>query len=393
MKTLIYTRCNMTLWSVVLMLAFVPVAWAYPPDNAAVLYYRAFFLMENPNDDLADAVQGYSKWLIPSSERIEQFLRNHRRVIDMLTEASRIEHCDWGVDYSKGIDMLLPELSKARQATFLLLADSRQRAQSAEYSEALERCLTVHRMANHVGQGAVISHLVEIATRALAHQAIANVLSEMHADEPTLIWLKTGVSQAGAKRGTLKAALQKEAETMAYSICLEAKDSLVSSLSEPDPNRPQEAELLAKIQKADEVFFESSRRYWLDYMANVQNVLDLPFPQAYEQFKHLEGKPVEDAKHKDEALLTAVLSSAFTKCLCLDVKETTHFNALKTAIELYLINDRTGQLPDQLPPGLPKDLFSDGDFEYQRTKEGFILRCRAKDPNKDQTHEYAFTVK
>jgi len=393
MKTRIHNIRSMILWVLVTVLTVGSAAWAYPPDNAAVLYYRAFLLMESPDDDLADAVQGYGKWLIPSNERIEQFLRNHRRAIDMLAEASRIEHCDWGVDYSKGIDTLLPELSKARQATFLLLADSRQRAQSAEYSEALERCLAIHRMANHVGQGAVISHLVEIATRALAHQGIANVLSQTHVDEPTLIWLKTGLSQAGTKRGTLKAAMQKEAETMAYSICLEGKESLISSFSPSDPNQPQQAELVAKIQKADEAFFDASRRYWFDLMATVQNVLELPFPQAYEQFKHLEEKPVEDAKQKDEALLTAVLFSAFSRCLCLDVKEATHFNALKTAIELYLINARTGRLPQELPPGLPKDLFSDRDFEYQRTKEGFVLRCRAKDPNKDQTYEYAFKVK
>lgn len=54
-------------------------------------------------------------------------------------------------------------------------------------------------------------------------------------------------------------------------------------------------------------------------------------------------------------------------------------NALKAAIEIYLIRAQKGNLPDSLLGGLPKDPFSGKDFEYETTDDGFILRCRARD--------------
>ena len=58
-----------------------------------------------------------------------------------------------------------------------------------------------------------------------------------------------------------------------------------------------------------------------------------------------------------------------------------------------MIKAKTGKLPDELPAGLPKDLFSDRDFEYIKTADGFILRCQGKDLGKDEIYEYEFKVK
>ena len=50
-------------------------------------------------------------------------------------------------------------------------------------------------------------------------------------------------------------------------------------------------------------------------------------------------------------------------------------------------------LTDALPAGLPGDLFSGKDFEYEKTAEGFILRCQGKDLSKDEIYQYEFKVK
>ena len=75
------------------------------------------------------------------------------------------------------------------------------------------------------------------------------------------------------------------------------------------------------------------------------------------------------------------------------IQSETSSNALKTALEIYIIAAQTGQLPDSLPGGLPQDLFSGKDFEYEKTSEGFILRCQGKELGKDEIHEYEFKVK
>ena len=58
----------------------------------------------------------------------------------------------------------------------------------------------------------------------------------------------------------------------------------------------------------------------------------------------------------------------------------------------YIIKARTGRLPEKLPADVPRDLFSGEDFEYEKTKDAFLLRCRAKDLDKDEIYQYEFKV-
>jgi len=46
-----------------------------------------------------------------------------------------------------------------------------------------------------------------------------------------------------------------------------------------------------------------------------------------------------------------------------------------------------------LPAELPGDLFSGKDFQYEKTTEGFILRCQGEDLYKNEVYEYEFKVK
>jgi hypothetical protein len=61
-------------------------------------------------------------------------------------------------------------------------------------------------------------------------------------------------------------------------------------------------------------------------------------------------------------------------------------------IEILLDRAGTGKLPNALPSGLPKDAFSGKDFEYEKTKDGFILRCRGRASDKDEINQYEFKL-
>ena len=84
---------------------------------------------------------------------------------------------------------------------------------------------------------------------------------------------------------------------------------------------------------------------------------------------------------------------AFGQVRSLATRIRTHDNAIRTAVEIYMIKAKTGKLPEALPAGLPGDLFSGKDFEYQITDEGFILRCQGTDLSRDEVYEYEFGVK
>jgi hypothetical protein len=85
--------------------------------------------------------------------------------------------------------------------------------------------------------------------------------------------------------------------------------------------------------------------------------------------------------------------SAIETILCLDIRNKTHFNAVKAAIEIYIIKAKTGKLPDALPADLPGDLFSGKPLLYEKTADGFTLCCRGKDLSKDEIYKYEFKVK
>ena len=67
-------------------------------------------------------------------------------------------------------------------------------------------------------------------------------------------------------------------------------------------------------------------------------------------------------------------------------------NSVKAAIEIYLIVAKTGELPEELPDGLPKDPYSGKDFNYESTENSFILRCRVKPVNERQVKQFEFKV-
>ena len=96
-------------------------AAAYPPDNAAVLYYQAFMLYQ-AEDEIKPMLDDYWHGRIERNETLEAYLAKNRPVIDMVLDATRIDRCDWGLDYAQGTEVLLPPHNQARNVFFLIAA-------------------------------------------------------------------------------------------------------------------------------------------------------------------------------------------------------------------------------------------------------------------------------
>jgi hypothetical protein len=116
----------------------------------------------------------------------------------------------------------------------------------------------------------------------------------------------------------------------------------------------------------------------------------MPYEQAYSQLTKLAGD--FDSSDQTAASVKAFIP-ALNKIFSQKTFVETQANAIKAGIEILLDRARTGRLGDALPTGLPKDEFSGRDFEYEKTKDGFILRCRGKDLDKDEINQYEFKVK
>ena len=127
-------------------------------------------------------------------------------------------------------------------------------------------------------------------------------------------------------------------------------------------------------------------------MASVRYAVRLPYRQAYPRLEELLGELEEDVVKNPDASLTAVLAAPFFKPYSYGIHGKTHFNALMVAMDMYIARAKMNEFPDRLPLGSPKDLFGGKDFDYEKTADGFILRCQGKDLWKDKMYEYEFKV-
>jgi hypothetical protein len=366
--------------------ASAPSAFAYPPDNAALLYYKAYMLYESP-DKIRPMLWDYWKGNIKSNEKIEEFLKKNLRVVDILLDATRIDHCDWGLDYSKGMEVLLPP----HKAIFVLLAaEARMQADRGDYKKALGRCISLYRMARHLNERPLITYILGAGINAATHKYItAQFLSEMPPDTEILTWLRDELAELDKRPFSIEAVFHWKREAGIISMSPERISDVVKS--ELDEGPAQE-KVLERIRTADRQFFAKNIAYWNKYMDAVQAAFDLPYPEAYSKLQRLDEEPCKEFSKNTDATLTVVFGPTWQRIYTMSTRMDSHSNAIKAAIEIYLIKARTGNLPDALPAGLPEDLFSCKPFKYEKNADGFILSCQGKDLSRDEIYKYEFKV-
>jgi hypothetical protein len=374
--------------SAFVLFASAPAAFAYPPDNAAVLYYRAS-LSYDANEAMMRKVTDLVKGKAGIDSEIRQYVKKNSSAIKYFADAGDAPSCDWGIDYSEGMAVQMPQYAPLRDLAKIVLADARIAAEAGDHRLALDRCLAVNKAAVHFSNdGILISYLVGISANALANGVIIDILPGVSGDVKTLSWLKGRMLAVSGALPSLKSAINRDMQVCGQNICREKADYILEMCADQVPEQKAKT-----IRRGDEAFFEASRVNFMQYMAAIMSIIEQPYPQSHEELVRLGKKPALESKGNPHAILTGMLMPALHRCLSLDVRIRTHFNAIITALDLYIARARTGQLPDALPEDALKDLFSDKDFEYEKTADGFILRCRGKDLDKDEIYEHAFKVR
>jgi hypothetical protein len=389
-----------SLWIIVGAAFFAGAAcgYAYPPDNAAVLYYKAMVLYE-ADDAMAKMLTDFAKGDIGPDDKIREFVKKTRSIKSTL-DASEIKNCDWGQDYSEGADMVLPHLGRLKKLAYLIATDARLQAADGHYEEALNRCMSLYKMARHANDKIIISYLVGNAIQKLSNDCVVWILGQMPQDVEILTRLKGQLAAIDSVPFSIKPSLEYEHEAIeSYKITGTTDDVLhlleQCGLKEESFNK--------KIRSFDQAMLDRNRQYFKDYGIGVRAAFDMPYMEGYAALGSLIQKVKDDAKSKPEAIFTAALIASFdspdavvsqyNKMLSIIIQSQTQDNAIRTATEIYLIKARTGKLPEALPAGLAGDLFSGKPFVYEKTKGGFVLRCQGKDLSKDEIYSYEFKVK
>ena len=388
MKTINRNMMRQMICAIFILLAPTSLVYAYPPDNAAVLYYRAC-LIYDANDMMTNKVTDFVKGNIGIDKEIKDYVQKNKFAIKYFVDAGDAPNCDWGLDYSEGIELQMPRLAPLRNMAKIVLAQAKIAADSADYKRALELCLSIHEASPHIADGGIlVSYLVGISLNALANQCIMEILPQISDNPDMLIWLKNQIYDVSERFPSVKVSINGDLRIFSQDINKEKTEYILKMAGDDIPKDKRKI-----IRNADEAFFKANKEYFLDYLSTCLTAVDLPYPQSYEQLEKSAKKPAIESKKNPDAIMSTFLTPALSRILCLDLKTRTQFNAVKTALNLYIIRAKSVQLPDELPADLPKDLFSGKDFEYEKIKDGFVLRCQGKDLSKDKIYEYEFKVK
>jgi hypothetical protein len=379
---------------VIFILNSIGLAHTADPQNAALLYYQAFLLSQpgTDNDDkLADVMENNIEPNETIIKYIDDIINKNKEAIRLATEASNLQYCDWGLKYSDGFSMELPYLTHIKFLTRIMLSDARILSLRGDYKTALEKCLIVQRMARHSGATTDLSFLLATSMSRRSDNVMRDVLSQMNVDLQTIEWLRDEMDYVDMMPFSFTSCMQKTFIILRENMNKDKAKELLNI----DLFFNENCDKMAKrnIAEGDDDFFKQNADFWDNYTSKALLNLELPYPQAYPALDAL-AKDSNCEEIKDpKKTLTCILCPRFNFLYNYNINEKTTFNANRAAVEIYRIKSQTGKLPEELPADSPKDLFSDKPFIYEKTSDGFILRCQGKDLSKNETYEFKFKVK
>lgn len=388
MRTTNNDKFSMIIVAVLAVLASASSVRAIPPDpdNAALVYYQAFLLGESLDKETREALFDFGRGNGKLTDEIRQYIGGScRTAIEYTVAAAHMPHCNWGFRYSLGFNASMPHLAQLRFMSHAVLADARILAADGAYREAYDRCLAVRKMAQHVGDDILISMLVGNALDRAANRCIRDLLASVPATEETLQWLKTELGIMSGRSPSAKHAMEYERQWAMETMRPENRDMLVQVLEGNETGIGRE-----QVAMMDDEFLAKNRECYSRVITSMEVILGAPgtYEQRYLKLTQLAAEMQELAASDEAAVLAAALVPGFDKVYSRQVFGEAAANATQAAVDVCIVKAQTGELPAELPAGLPKDPFSGEDFDYERTDGGFVLRCRGIDLAKDKVHEF-----
>jgi len=397
------------------------------PQNAALVYYQAclfrYISLQSPPGFYGIVSTTFEPDSDPN-KTITSFVRSpdYQFLVELVTAASKLPDCDWGLVRRARLASPQGVIVRVRDLTSFLIVQAKVSACDGQYKAALENALTMRRIARHLGDETLTIYEQAEWTNRLAFDLIRYVLGKMPADAETLTWLEKELAAGGKMEWRPRETLTKWIDWDVQ--CLQASpDVLAGAMRSPAFRKKTEglteAQVLERARSGWEEVFKSvlevleSETSPLDKsralrrlamkasfkMGGAEAILEIwdgETPPPEEKEREIQRLLLEQRNNpaRDPMLLMENLVAAVELYSRLAYPRA-RVHAVQAAIAVYLIKAKTGQLPRTLPTDLPKDPYTDKDFEYQATEKGFILRCRAVFPGQtlhDELPQFEFQV-
>lgn len=400
--------------SLALMPSTLTLASPSEPNNAAILYYQAFLSLPDKNQLPEEYRVALPLRLLPSgvvepNEVIRAYLARCRTVFGYTRAAVNIRDCQWGLQSFVSDSLQIPQvfipcLRHIRQLALHVIAQAQVNTADGEYREALENSLIMHRVAEHCGDNNTTMATLSIALHGQANKVIRQVLNLMPPDLATLVWLERELAKVsqrpclgkalfGDVEVTLKGMNQENPHLMRFAkMCRDgiSPDDIARRNESPDRVDGDDFVFREAVANYDfqsiPAFIEGSRDHCLQTMSTIRKALEQAnsFKARHKELKRLDQEIETDGVRHPHAFYTSVFAEQVIGLHALATQGQSDNNALKIAIHIYKTKAKTGDIPNTLPAGLPKNRFTDKDFDYEKTDDGFTLRMKMIGRPKDK---------
>ena len=355
---------------------------------------------------------------VDPNDKIREYLKSCHKAIEVAQAASEILKCDWGILYSQGLACRLPQLVEIRPLTRMLCTDALVLAADGNFRAAFERCLMVRRFAHQVGDDTCTLYCVSQAADYQALSCIKLLLGYMKPDIDTLKWLKNQLVVENGSPASPTRVLKIDFEMTLQSLRMNAdilenarqamrkKEEIKELVKEKLTKDAGDAEDIQSL--TDEELVVLAGKPYATFLDSAIRIMDseMSYEKKQSEIQRLTGAlekefgndPAAQLKmitHPEKLLTQSIVMACVEQVLRIynvHVRYTANSNALMAGIEVYLIMAKTGQLPEKLPEGVPKDPFTGRDFKYEITEDGFMLSLPDENIPEQKHRPYEFKV-
>jgi len=355
---------------------------------------------------------------VDPNETIRSYMKECRDTIELAQAASELPQCDWGIMYSQGLACRSPQIAQTRPLISMLCTDALVLAADKNYRAAFERCLMARRFAHHVCGDIGILYSVSAGGDYKVLRCIGLILGHMKPDVDTLVWLK---NQLAIEKGppaspakVLKTEFAMVLQSLRTNSSMMEKARQVMSMRQvlnalEREQLTQDGGNAVDMQSlTDEELIALAGKPYATFLDSVLQVMDseMSYEEKSSEIRRLTEEitsefggdpasfPMMVAQPEKLLTLSVVMFSVEPSAIYnVHVRRTAHSNALIAGIEVHLVKAKTGQLPEKLPEGVPKDPFTGKDFAYEITEEGFVLSLSDKNIPGQKLRAYEFKVK
>ena len=348
-----------------------------PPgvDNAAPLYQEAFDRRRDPAG--METLSSYSpeKWTAKDRQTVRTFVATNPSYFALLDQASRIEQCEFPVNWDDPINALFPHFAKLRETARALTLKAELEVADGKLEAAVASCATSLRTVKHAETTPVlIGQLVAVAIQGISLKELARVLS---AGTPSVTTCRKLFHELDdPNRNQYWVNSMKGERLFGLDIFARAEQGTFDPAVFGGDEQSRQGYAILALATVGRPLFNTDKRLYLEFMEDAVIQFSLPWQEA--QVK-VDASDRRQHRLPGYAILTQMLLPIHARALWSRDKAAAELGAARIALAAKAFQGERGRYPTSLTElaqagwQLPLDPFTGKVYLYRREGPGFAV--------------------